>query len=155
MRRGSVRLLVVVDEQVPPVRGLGVDVGDVEHHAPGQELVGERAGLHHGAGLGDHEVEDELPVRLVGRGQGHRVDVEGEQEGPGRQQEHGPEQAQRAHPHRAEGHDLAVAGEPPEGEEHAQQEGHGHGDGEDARQEVQEDAEDRADVGAPRHEDGE
>ncbi len=63
----------------------------------------------------------------------------------------GSEEAERAHPDRAERHDLAVARHPPEGEEDAQQEGHRDRDGQDRGQQIEEDAEDRGEVRAAGH----
>jgi hypothetical protein len=138
----------VLDEQVLPQARVRRDVGDVEHHAPGQEVGGERAGLDGAAGLGDREREDELSVGLVGGGQGDGVDVERDEPARSREEEDRRQQAQRAHPDRPQGHDLAVARHPPEGEEDSEEEGHRDRDGEDAGKEGQEDPQDRVEVGA-------
>jgi hypothetical protein len=149
------RVAGVVDEEVLPETGLRLDVLHVEHHPAGEEVVRERAGLHVRARLAHQQREHELAVRLVGRGEGDRVDVEGDRRHHRGQHHDGGEQAHRAQPHGAHGDDLAVAGQPAEREEHAQEEGHGDGDGQDRGQKVQEDAQDRAEVGAAGHEDGE
>ena len=138
-----------MDEEVAPLAGVRGDVRHVQHHA-GHEVVGEDPRLHLRAGAAHDQGEEDLAVGLVRRRPQNAEHVEGDEGGHDREGQHGAQQAAGADPAGAQGHDLAVAGQAAEGEQDAQQEGHGDGDREDARQQVDERAHHGGQVRAPR-----